>query len=199
MATDHAATAIAIAVSPGSARGTGLPASLTPTRIERLAVRVAAAPDVLRVTTNTPYTGTPLADLPVSAPADVENAFARARVAQKAWAATSLGQRKKILLRFHDLVMARQVEALDLMQAENGKTRRDAFLEVVDIAITSRYMGDSGLGRRHGAEGILRYTEAQTVAHQRVQGFTPPTRISPETWAALLTGALKLLKAAGVR
>ncbi len=140
-----------------------------------------------------------MADLPVSAPADVENAFARARVAQKAWAATSLGQRKKILLRFHDLVMARQVEALDLMQAENGKTRRDAFLEVVDIAITSRYVGDSGLGRRHGAEGILKYTEAQTVAHQRVQGFTPPARISPETWAALLTGALKLLKAAGVR
>ncbi|MYS16012.1 aldehyde dehydrogenase family protein, partial [Streptomyces sp. SID4982] len=26
-------------------------------------------------------------------------------------------------------------------------------------------MGDSGLGRRHGAEGILKYTEAQTVAH----------------------------------
>ena len=25
-------------------------------------------------------------------------------------------------------------------------------------------MGDSGLGRRHGSEGILSYTEAQTVA-----------------------------------
>ena len=29
-------------------------------------------------------------------------------------------------------------------------------------------MGDSGLGRRHGAEGIRRYTEAQTVAVQRL-------------------------------
>lgn len=104
-----------------------------------------------------------MADLPVSAPADVEYAFARARVAQKAWAATSLGQRKKILLRFHDLVMARQVEALDLMQAENGKTRRDAFLEVVDIAITSRYYARSGARhlapkRRRGAVPVLTRT-----------------------------------------
>lgn len=60
-------------------------------------------------------------------------------------------------------------------------------------------MGDSGLGRRHGADGILKYTEPQTIAHQRVQGSTPPARISPETWAALLTGALKVLKAAKVR
>lgn len=60
-------------------------------------------------------------------------------------------------------------------------------------------MGDSGLGRRHGADGILKYTEAQTVAHQRIQGFYPPARISPETWATLLTGALKVMKAVGVR
>ncbi|MFB7757597.1 aldehyde dehydrogenase family protein, partial [Streptomyces sp. NPDC056121] len=60
-------------------------------------------------------------------------------------------------------------------------------------------MGDSGLGRRHGADGILKYTEVQTVAHQRLQGFTPPARISPEAWATLLTGALKVMKAAGIR
>ncbi|MET7508943.1 succinic semialdehyde dehydrogenase, partial [Streptomyces albidoflavus] len=55
------------------------------------------------------------------------------------------------------------------------------------------------LGRRHGAEGILKYTEAQTIAHQRLQGFTPPAHISPEAWATLLTHSLRLLKAAGVR
>ncbi|MET7507042.1 aldehyde dehydrogenase family protein, partial [Streptomyces albidoflavus] len=60
-------------------------------------------------------------------------------------------------------------------------------------------MGDSGLGRRHGAEGILKYTEAQTIAHQRLQGFTPPARISPEAWATLLTRSLRFLKAVGVR
>ncbi len=60
-------------------------------------------------------------------------------------------------------------------------------------------MGDSGLGRRHGADGILKYTEAQTVAHQRIQGFTPPAGLHPEKWATLLTRSLKLLKAAGLR
>jgi succinate-semialdehyde dehydrogenase/glutarate-semialdehyde dehydrogenase len=136
---------------------------LTPARIERLATRVTAAPDAARVTTTVPYTGVPLADLPVSTPADVEDAFRRARIAQNAWAATSLSQRKKILLRFHDLVLARQDEALDLMQAENGKTRRDAFLEVVDIAIVSRYYARNAAKylapkRRRGAIPVLTHT-----------------------------------------
>ncbi|MFE1437472.1 aldehyde dehydrogenase family protein [Streptomyces sp. NPDC058739] len=374
MVADHA-------IRPAATRGPGLPASIAPALLDRLTSQVSAAPDAARVTTNAPYTGAPLADLPVSTPDDVEAAFARARAAQKAWAATPIAERKKILLRYHDLVLARQEEALDLMQAENGKTRRDAFLEVVDIGIVSRYyarnaakylepkrrrgaipllthttelrhpkgvvtvispwnyplsmaasdaiaalmagnavvqkpdtqtaltalwsmdlmyeaglpadvwqmvvgrgssiggalmdnadymmftgstatgrqiasdeaiaranatpyglngsvwtrdgargravaarvhagtvnvneafaaawgsidapmggMGDSGLGRRHGAEGILKYTEPQTVAHQRLQGFHPPARISPDAWAGLLSRALKVMKAAGVR
>ncbi|MFD8120112.1 aldehyde dehydrogenase family protein [Streptomyces albidoflavus] len=368
-------------ILPKASRGPALPASLTPPFLERLARRVSAAPDATRVTTSAPYTGASLADLPVSTPADVEAAFTRARTAQRGWAATPIAERRKILLRYHDLVLARQDEALVLMQAENGKARRDAFLEVVDIGIVSRYyarnaathlspkrrrgavpllthttelrrpkgvvtvispwnyplsmaagdtvaalmagnavvqkpdtqtaltalwsmdllyeaglpgpgplfheptiltdvtpdmtlydhetfgpvvsvsafrdeeeaislanassyglnasvwsrngargravaarihagtvnvneafaaawgsidapmggMGDSGLGRRHGADGILKYTEAQTVAHQRIQGFTPPAGIHPEKWAALLTRSLKLLKAAGLR
>src|SRR3712207_7726216 len=32
-------------------------------------------------------------------------------------------------------------------------------------------MKDSGLGRRHGAEGIRKYTESQTVAVQRVMSI----------------------------
>ncbi|MBY8864339.1 succinate-semialdehyde dehydrogenase (NADP(+)) [Streptomyces sp. RCPT1-4] len=150
--------------APAAARRTvGLPAWLAPDRIERLAAHVTAAPDAARVTTNAPYTGAPLADLPVSTPADVEDAFARARIAQKTWAATSFRRRKEILLRFHDLVLARQDEVLDLMQAENGKTRRDAFLEVTDIAITSRYYARNAAKylqpkRRRGAIPVLTHT-----------------------------------------
>ncbi|MGF1236583.1 succinic semialdehyde dehydrogenase [Streptomyces sp. 2-6] len=163
MVTDHAATPPA-ATAPAAARRTvGLPAWLAPDRIERLAAHVTAAPDAARVTTNAPYTGAPLADLPVSTPADVEDAFARARIAQKTWAATSFRRRKEILLRFHDLVLARQDEVLDLMQAENGKTRRDAFLEVTDIAITSRYYARNAAKylqpkRRRGAIPVLTHT-----------------------------------------
>ncbi|MFJ4471655.1 succinic semialdehyde dehydrogenase [Streptomyces sp. NPDC089424] len=158
MATGHAT----LPPSPAD-RGVALPASLTPALTGRLAARVVASPDAARVTTHAPYTGAPLADLPVSTPGDVEDAFARARVAQQAWAAMPLSRRKKILLRFHDLVLARRDEALDLMQAENGKTRRDAVLEVVDIAITSRYYARNAAKylaprRRRGAIPVLTHT-----------------------------------------
>ncbi|MEU6449760.1 succinic semialdehyde dehydrogenase [Streptomyces sp. NPDC046979] len=156
MATDHA-------TRPTAATGLSLPASITPAFLEQLAARVSAAPDAARVTTSAPYTGVPLADFPVSTPEDVESAFARARVAQKSWAATPVAERKRILLRYHDLVLARQDEVLDLMQAENGKTRRDAFLEVVDIGIVSRHYARTaakylGPKRRRGAIPLLTHT-----------------------------------------
>lgn len=122
---------------------TVLPASLTPARVERLAVLVTAGASAQRVTTTSPYTGAPLADLPVSTLDDVEEAFGRAHAAQAAWAAVPVADRTRIMLRFHDLVLQRQEQALDLMQAESGKTRRDAFLEVSDIAITARYYARS--------------------------------------------------------
>ena len=52
----------------------------------------------------------------------------------------------------------------------------------------------SGLGRRHGAEGILKYTEAQTVAIQRGLQFAPPSGVSEETWSKALSQTLKLLR-----
>ncbi|PVC83596.1 succinic semialdehyde dehydrogenase [Streptomyces sp. CS090A] len=151
------------ATRPTTPRGPALPTSITPALLGRLTARVSAAPDAARVTTTAPYTGVPLADLPASTPDDVEAAFARARVAQKAWAATPLSERKRVLLRYHDLVLARQDEALDLMQAENGKTRRDAFLEVVDIGIVSRYYARNAAKylspkRRRGAIPLLTHT-----------------------------------------
>jgi succinate-semialdehyde dehydrogenase/glutarate-semialdehyde dehydrogenase len=60
-------------------------------------------------------------------------------------------------------------------------------------------MGDSGLGRRHGADGLLKYTAAQIVAHQRLHGFTPPGGIEHAQWARTLTRALKTLRALGLR
>ncbi len=42
-------------------------------------------------------------------------------------------------------------------------------------------MGASGVGRRHGAEGLLKYTEPQTVATQRVLSLDAPFGI-PESW-----------------
>ena len=52
----------------------------------------------------------------------------------------------------------------------------------------------SGVGRRHGREGIVKYTEPQTVATQRVLPIAPPAGVSGERYAALLTGALRVLR-----
>jgi succinate-semialdehyde dehydrogenase/glutarate-semialdehyde dehydrogenase len=86
-----------------------------------------------------PFTGELLVELPMAEEADVEAAFVRARRAQPAWAATPLRQRCKIMLRFHDLVLSRRDELLDLVQMETGKARRDAQEEVLDVSITSRH------------------------------------------------------------
>ncbi len=54
---------------------------------------------------------------------------------------------------------------------------------------------DSGLGRRHGRDGILKYTEPQTVAVQRLAGFAPPPSVSWDRWAKGFTVSLRALKA----
>lgn len=53
---------------------------------------------------------------------------------------------------------------------------------------------DSGLGRRHGREGIRRYTEAQTVADQRWIALGPTDRVPNTRYQALITFALKALR-----
>jgi succinate-semialdehyde dehydrogenase/glutarate-semialdehyde dehydrogenase len=55
-------------------------------------------------------------------------------------------------------------------------------------------MRESGLGRRQGPEGIHRYTEAQTVATQRLLPFRPVLGMSEERYAKTLTLVLRLLK-----
>ncbi|MGN6608107.1 MAG: succinic semialdehyde dehydrogenase [Jatrophihabitans sp.] len=107
--------------------------------------RAAALTDLVRPASGTPvevtapYTGTSLGTLPQCTVEDVEQAFTRARAAQSAWAAVPVKQKAAVFLRLHDLVLQRQDEILDLVQAENGKSRRDAFLEVADVANTARY------------------------------------------------------------
>jgi succinate-semialdehyde dehydrogenase/glutarate-semialdehyde dehydrogenase len=60
-------------------------------------------------------------------------------------------------------------------------------------------MKASGLGRRHGVEGILKYTEPQTVSVQHLMGFGAAFGRTDEQWAALLTTAVKAMKTIGIR
>ncbi|MFI9581031.1 succinic semialdehyde dehydrogenase [Streptomyces sp. NPDC052236] len=94
-----------------------------------------------RTVNHSPFTGEKLADLPESTPADVAEAFRRARAAQPAWAAIPARARAAVLLRFHDLVLERQAEILDLIQLETGKARLHAHEEVQEVALTARHYG----------------------------------------------------------
>lgn len=113
--------------------------AVDPARVRALADRVVCGPRPEHFVTHTPLTGAPLASLPLSTRGDVEVAVAGARAAQRAWGRTSFGQRERIMLRFHDLVLARQRELLDFVQLESGKTRYQAFEEVGDAALTARH------------------------------------------------------------
>ena len=53
---------------------------------------------------------------------------------------------------------------------------------------------DSGLGRRHGAEGILKYTEPQTIAIQRGLPLAAPAGVTDEIFSRALSVTLKVLR-----
>jgi succinate-semialdehyde dehydrogenase/glutarate-semialdehyde dehydrogenase len=55
-------------------------------------------------------------------------------------------------------------------------------------------MKDSGLGRRHGEHGLLKYTEAQTVGEQRYGEMEAPPGVSDDTYTSVMTGYLRLSK-----
>ncbi|MEV4872920.1 succinic semialdehyde dehydrogenase [Streptomyces syringium] len=111
---------------------------VTPALVARLTTGVLGSGTTVN---HTPFTGQKLADLPESSPQDVAVAFDRAREAQRRWAAVPVRQRAAVLLRFHDLVLARQAEVLDLIQLETGKARLHAHEEVQAVAIAARHYG----------------------------------------------------------
>ena len=55
-------------------------------------------------------------------------------------------------------------------------------------------MKASGIGRRHGADGILKYTESQTVSTARVLNLDPPLGISQTFWQKALTPMIQAVQ-----
>lgn len=114
--------------------------ALDPKYVASLTDRVLASSGET-VEVRSPIDGAPLAHIPQSTDADVEEAFRRARAAQERWARTPVKERERLLLRLHDLVLDRQEEILDLIVLESGKARKHAFDEPLHIALTARYYG----------------------------------------------------------
>ena len=86
-----------------------------------------------------PYTGAELAAVPACGEAAVDLAVERAREAQEPWAERSADERAAVVERFHDLLLDRQDELLDVLQLETGKARRHGYDEVMSVAGTARH------------------------------------------------------------
>jgi succinate-semialdehyde dehydrogenase/glutarate-semialdehyde dehydrogenase len=132
-------------------------------RLAELAARVTTTGDRESAWIDKPFTGAPLGRVPKCTPDDVAAALERARSVQPAWAQSSFAERKRVLLRYHDLVLQRQDEILDLLQLEAGKARRHAFEEVLDGGLTARYYANTAekhlrAVRRRGALPVLTAT-----------------------------------------
>ncbi len=131
--------------------------AVDPARVRRL-TRLVCASGTGTARVVSPLTGQPIGDVPQSTPADVEEAFRRARRAQVAWARTSVGERAERMRRLHDLVLDRQDEIMDLICWESGKARKHAFDEPLHIALTARHYARAA---------------ADHLAPRRVQGVVP--------------------------
>jgi succinate-semialdehyde dehydrogenase/glutarate-semialdehyde dehydrogenase len=176
--TDSPAQATPIGTNPRAAAPAGARTAadvVTPAVVAQLTHGVAGSG---RTVNHTPFTGEKLADLPESTPEDVADAFERARAAQPAWAALPLRQRAAVLLRFHDLVLERQAEVLDLIQLETGKARLHAHEEVQAVAVGARHYGRGARSylkpKRHmGAVPVLTRVTESRLPHGVIGQIVP--------------------------
>ncbi|WP_435346499.1 succinic semialdehyde dehydrogenase [Haloarchaeobius sp. HRN-SO-5] len=184
-----------------------LPPRLSTATFDRLNGLVTRAEDRSddRAVTET-FTGTEVSRVPECAPADVTLAVERARDAQDRWAERSVDERERVVRRFHDVVLDRQDELLDLAQLESGKSRAHAFDEVMDVTLTSRYYGYRAADvlsteRRRPAVPLLS-SPAEVVRHPvGVVGIISPwnypiTLAVSDAVPALLAGNAVVLKPA---
>ncbi|MFE7157599.1 succinic semialdehyde dehydrogenase [Streptomyces sp. NPDC057636] len=91
------------------------------------------------VTAVAPFDLAPIAAVPACAPEDVAAAVAGARADQPEWAGTPLRRRGDVVLAFHDLLLERQDQVIDLIQWETGKARYHAWQEVAQVAAIARH------------------------------------------------------------
>ena len=171
--------------------------------VDRLLGTLALAPGASSVPVIAPFTGEQAYLLPVASEADVDAAVADLRRGQRPWGELPVATRSSILLRFHDLVMARREEGLDIVQWETGKARRDAMEELLDICITTRHYARDARRllrpRRHlgvfpGVVGVTQYQHPKGVVGFLTPWNYPLTLAASDAVPALLAGNAALVK-----
>lgn len=107
-----------------------------------------------------PATGRKLAELPAVTPQSIARAYARARAAQPAWAATPLPQRLACLRRFRDGIVRETERLAAILTSEVGKPirqsrnelagllgRLDFFEQAAEATLAARTVFDDGVIR----------------------------------------------------
>jgi succinate-semialdehyde dehydrogenase/glutarate-semialdehyde dehydrogenase len=134
---------------------------------------------------------------------DVAEAAARARAAQPDWEGRSAEDRARILLRFHDILLDHLDEVTDLIQLEGGKSRMDAWREVVDVIGVTRYVANvtpRAIRRRRHQGAMPVFTKTYEYRHPKgLVGFISPWNYPfilsiSDAIAALATGNAALIK-----
>ncbi len=87
-----------------------------------------------------PATGETIGFSPLNAVQEVGRAIERSRQAQRAWAATSIQDRTRAILRIRDYVAANADDVAQVISRDNGKTRTDALgTEVLPAIMAADY------------------------------------------------------------
>ncbi len=101
-----------------------------------------AAAETLVITN--PLSGEPAGEVKRFGEGDVIAAVEKVRRAQPAWAALPYRERARIAKRFHNRLLDRRDDLIEVIRAESGKSRRDAFVEVFAVTAAARYYAYNG-------------------------------------------------------
>ncbi|NUT71983.1 succinic semialdehyde dehydrogenase [Pseudarthrobacter sp. C4D7] len=139
---------------------------------------VAAAAGRPTQASHAPFDSRLVGEVPVCTTDDVDAAVDCARTAQHHWSALPVSQRRAVIRRFRELLLNREQDVLDLVQAESGKSRLSAFEEFADVVLTANYYERNAERylrprRRKGAAPVLTRTTEYCIPKGVVGVISP--------------------------
>ena len=116
-----------------------------------------------------PATKEPLGEVRVDTPADVDEAVARAKAAQRRWRKTSLAERRHVLRKLLAYTVDHKEEICADIQRDTGKTRENALIgEIWTTCEKFRWMiknGEKHLRPERVSSGLLLHKRARLEYH----------------------------------
>jgi len=124
-----------------------------------------------RLRLGSPATGETLCEIEVQNADDVAQALERARKAQPAWGALSVGDRSRYLVRALDALVEKQDEFTEVIQRESGKSRSDAltfeiFPACDALAYYAKHAARVLRTEKKRLHGLLRFTKKLRIVHK---------------------------------